>query len=431
MEDAFTRLSHNLPEAFDETIARIGCLPEGRRRLGIKALLWVCHSSRLLTVVELVEALSIKPGQSAPNPKYRPSPKLVLECCQGLINIEPKSMFVRLAHYSIQEYLVWQSDTIFPRAQAEIATTCLTYLLFDEFQAGPCQDEHVLYSRIEAYPLLFYAARSGCNHSKNVGPDPATKEITSTFLSSPGAIASAHQAERYGMGYREEYWSYEESLSQTPLHVASGCGLRYAVDQYLDSGTVAINIKTENGTTPLIRAASKGHAEIVKILLKRGGDPYIANWYGNALHCAAEAGECSTILALIQHGVDPDIRSELGRTALNCTVDHNHAKAAETLIANGADSDARDSPGCTVLHRAVRENALEIVDLLLTKSLIDVDVRETFGNNTALHFAVRDGNSLLIHKLLQAGADPNARNSAGKTPYYLAPQVLEWLEATS
>jgi ankyrin repeat protein len=429
MEDVLAHLSHDLPEAFEETIARIQHLPEGRKGLGIKTLLWVSHSTRLLTVSELVEALSIKPGQSAPNRKYQPSPKLVLECCQGLINIDPESMFVRPAHYSIQEYLVRHSDTIFPRAQAEIATTCLTYLLFDEFQAGPCHGERSMHPRMEAHPLLFYAAYSGCTHSKNAGLDPTTRDITNKFLNSPGALASANQAIRYGMNYREEYWSHEESSSLTPLHFASWFGLRDIVCRYLECETVAINIRSKMGTTPLILAASKGHAEIVKMLMERGADPNLANWYGNALHCAAESGECGAILALIQHGMDPNTRTNFSRTALHCTTDNDHTKAAETLIANGADVDARDQWGYTILHQAVDGNALETVDLLLAKSLIDVDVRETVGNGTALHIAARCGDSLLIHKLLRAGADPNARNLAGETPYDLAPQILESFRA--
>jgi hypothetical protein len=373
MEDALQNLSKNLPDAFEETITRIQRLPQGRSRLGLKALSWICHSTRLITINELIEALSVKPGQSVPNPKYRPSPKLVIECCQGLINIESESMIVRPAHYSIQEYLIRQSNTIFPEAQAEIATTCLTYLMFDIFKTGPCHDEQSLSIRLKEYPLLFYAAHSGCIHAKNSTANSIVKDITTNFLNSQGAISSANQALRYGLNYREEYWELEESLSVSPIHMAAYFDLRDTLWEYLDSKTVPIDIKSKMGITALIKASSKGHTEMVKMLLEKGANPYIENWYGNALHCAAEAGECGTILELIKYGVDPNIRGSFGRTPLHCTADNGHAEAANTLITNGADVNARDWDGLTAFHYADSSNSLDLVELLL-KFGVDVNI---------------------------------------------------------
>ena len=75
MEDALVSLSRNLPEAFEETIARIQRLPESRRRLGINTLMWICHAKRTLTVFELSEALSVRHGQTKSEPKALPFTK--------------------------------------------------------------------------------------------------------------------------------------------------------------------------------------------------------------------------------------------------------------------------------------------------------------------------------------------------------------------
>jgi hypothetical protein len=91
MEDALVSLSRNLPEAFEETIARIQRLPESRRRLGINTLMWICHAKRTLTVFELSEALSVRHGQTSLSQKHCPSPSMIIECCQGLVILDSET----------------------------------------------------------------------------------------------------------------------------------------------------------------------------------------------------------------------------------------------------------------------------------------------------------------------------------------------------
>ncbi|KAJ2972829.1 hypothetical protein NUW58_g9099 [Xylaria curta] len=92
MEDRLEELSGNLGQAFEETIARIKRQPGNRSHI-------------------------------------------------GLVVIDPETTDVRPAHYTIQEYLVGHSEQLFPRAEAEIASSCLKYLLFEDFEDGPLATE--------------------------------------------------------------------------------------------------------------------------------------------------------------------------------------------------------------------------------------------------------------------------------------------------
>lgn len=96
MEDALVSLPQNLSGAFEETITRIQRLPEARKGLGMSALMWICHAKRALTVSELSDALAVKLDRAAMSPKHRPSHKVIVECCQGLVTIDPATMSVRL-----------------------------------------------------------------------------------------------------------------------------------------------------------------------------------------------------------------------------------------------------------------------------------------------------------------------------------------------
>jgi hypothetical protein len=106
MEDSLHSLSHNLSEAFEETIARIQSLSPNQRRIGMSALMYLAHAPRPITVDELCDLLAIHPHRRRVAPKYRPTARTLLECCQGLVTIDDRTGDVRTSHYSIQEYLV-------------------------------------------------------------------------------------------------------------------------------------------------------------------------------------------------------------------------------------------------------------------------------------------------------------------------------------
>ncbi|KAI9708311.1 MAG: hypothetical protein M1820_004015 [Bogoriella megaspora] len=414
MEEALSNLYQTLPDAFGGTIDRIERLPDSRRLIGISSLMWICHA-RPLTVPELSEVLAVEIGQKTTRPRHRPPAKVILQCCQGLVTIDDGSSTVRFVHYTVQEYLQAHSDQYFPLAQRLISATCLTYLLFDEFCRGPCDDDWAIESRVENAPFIVYASRHFGIHAAPLEQDPMVNPLLQQFLNTPEAIASCSQIHRWSQEYRYEYWKPEESNSITPLHISCHHGFQESARDLLSRYPQSINVKTRMGTTPLILASSWDNQDIVRVLLDNGGDPYLANWYGNSLHCAAEAGSSDCIQELIDFGMDPDTLTGYAKTPLHCTTDYDRASAAKVLVDNGANLDARDADGGSILHRACFMGAQDVLEMALATGALDIDCTSWDGD-TPLHCAVYTGNSTIVETILEAGANPNMENLDKRTP---------------
>lgn len=97
----------------------------------------------------------------------------------------------------------------------------------------------------------------------------------------------------------------------TTLHAACYFGLKVIFSAGFARGPISANAATEMGTTPIIIAASCGHVSIVTELLHRDVNPYLSNWYGSALHYAAEAGHSDIIHELVRY--------EMSLTRVNVT----------------------------------------------------------------------------------------------------------------
>lgn len=418
MEDAIEVMPRDLHQAFYQTLARIQRQSDGRKRLGMKVLLWVSHARGSLTVAELSEALAVMPENASLNPRRRPSQNMMIECCLGLVTVDQESSSIRLVHYALQEFFHDQREQIFPSGEEELAKVCITYLLFDDFVRGCCEDESVIERLMEDFPFLRYASSYWGIHVRLSHWDricgPALK-----LLHSPAHRSLSFQIERFSRGYREKYWEPDEVNSETAFYCACSFGLQTAVNNMLDSEDIDIDAATHIGTTVLIRAASAGHVDIVKLLISRGADPTKANWYGSALHCAAEAGQCESIRILFDSGMNIDLRDDFGRTPLHCASSQRHALAIELLLDMGADPNARDHEERMLIHDAALERDGRILRRLLGDVRIDISATTARGD-TALHYGAMGGHANNVRMLIDAGAKIEARDDEGNTPLHLA-----------
>src|SRR5579862_7847890 len=129
----------SLPKTLDDTYARILCsIDEEHSKNALKILQWLVYSARPLQLEEVAEVIAV---DIEDNPRFDtkrrlPEPRDILTICSSLITIVTgvANEQVRLAHFSVREYLVSEriqtgySIREMP-ANISIAETCLAYLL--------------------------------------------------------------------------------------------------------------------------------------------------------------------------------------------------------------------------------------------------------------------------------------------------------------
>ena len=165
-----------LPIGLDETYERIlANIDDDDFELVSTALKWITCSIRPLNIDELVEAIAVAPGQRKMDEEMRLSdPGDISDICGNLVDSTSKT--IRLAHYSVKEFLTSKRLLTKPSrisryaitivsSHRELGIICLTYLSFEDFDSGPCRNPETLRVRLKTYPLLDYAARYWGQHS--------------------------------------------------------------------------------------------------------------------------------------------------------------------------------------------------------------------------------------------------------------------------
>jgi hypothetical protein len=173
-----------LPKSLDETYVRAFSkirIEMGEDSITIKKLFqWLTHSLRPLTLRELAEAISIEIGQARMDFSAVPTdPEDILRFCGGLVTIagHGNQETVNFSHFSIKEFLI--SPRILDTEVAEfyggspeiiydVAATCITYIMMDDFADGQCLEITKLKERGQKYGFLDYAASQWVNHYKKV-----------------------------------------------------------------------------------------------------------------------------------------------------------------------------------------------------------------------------------------------------------------------
>ena len=250
---------------------------------------------------------------------------------------------------------------------------------------------------------------------------------------------------------------------QPALVEAATAGDLQQVRALLDAGE-DVDVRGNQGNTPLALAALHGHAEVVGLLLQHGAAPDARSETGhNPLMFAgsfdhrevvdllvaagatvgpleaAVLGDTATLERLLAAGSDVGASTEQETTPLIEAAHCGRLAAATLLLDRGANIDAQTRFGWTALMKAVFTGHGDVARLLIERGA-DVTLRHSTGG-TALHCAVTtykaaarpqlQGDILeklraidadlhdLIRRLVQHGADVNARNNEGGT-------ALQW-----
>lgn len=160
------KLSSRLFDMYHHTLQRIQQQPKTESTLGMRAISWVAHIKRPLTVPEFVQALSIEKGDQSLDDSGIIDISTILEACVGLLHLQSVSSYsdidsplqfketVHFVYYTMQEYLSEYHAGLGLSSHCDIANTCLTYLCFEEFRI---KASHHSYN---SYAAAFWSAHA-------------------------------------------------------------------------------------------------------------------------------------------------------------------------------------------------------------------------------------------------------------------------------
>ncbi|KAH6664496.1 hypothetical protein B0J14DRAFT_523182, partial [Halenospora varia] len=304
-----------LSEAYKHAMERIDGQKPGFQRLAKMILSWITCTKRPLTTLELQHALAVKIGDHQLDKENLREIEDMVSVCAGLVTVDEESSIIRLVHYTTQEYFDRTQEKWFPNSETNIATICVIYLSFDEFESGFCQTENEFERRLQSNKLYDYASHNWGHHAR-----VASKLIpeVNSFLERKAQVESSIQALLAVKKYPFDLeYSQRFPKEMTGLHLVAYFGVKAVVKLLLDQGA-DVNLKDNYKRTPLHQASVNGHTKVVQLLLDQGADVNSKDSDGKTpLDLASASGHAEVVQLLLDQGADVNSKDSYGRMPLD------------------------------------------------------------------------------------------------------------------
>ena len=221
-------------------------------------------------------------------------------------------------------------------------------------------------------------------------PDEVTENKKEHILELAAAHKSIHQF-RYLLESVHFDINYQNSEKQTLLHIAATHGNLDHVALLLDKGWNP-NIPDYYGLTALERAVVGTHADIARVLML----------------CGADDGSIQSAKRILEESLDTKVEKNL----------ELYKETAEMF--RDFQTVLESNPSFNPLHIAIKLNC-KVSTLFLSKTLL-LNQADNIGS-TPLHWTVLEDNLPLARILINNGASLESKNSRGKTPLGLAEEL--------
>ncbi|MFA4948065.1 MAG: ankyrin repeat domain-containing protein [Candidatus Krumholzibacteriia bacterium] len=211
-----------------------------------------------------------------------------------------------------------------------------------------------------------------------------------------------------------------DNENSNALHVAA-IGANIAVIDLLLAKGMDVNSADVNGMTAVLFAGGRGKWDAVRHLASKGAKLDCRATGGTSLvHYAARRGDVEVLKQLVAAGLSlncgPD---QWGATPLAGAAQRGQIDVMTFLLDKGADPNYRLNEFTAIMASFWRPDP-ETVRMLLAAGA-DVKRTSETGGNVLHRFAQTPNVPVEIARLLvEAGADPTARNAEGSTPLTLA-----------
>lgn len=203
----------------------------------------------------------------------------------------------------------------------------------------------------------------------------------------------------------------------TPLIWAAGSEAK--VRTLLQHGA-DVNARSALGNTPLLVASAfRGNANVVRRLLEKGAQAYVTNQQNtDPLAHAVVTGDLECVRLLLRQGNADVIEKSIKRqNLLSSAAEFGWTDVAKTLLEHADVVNQSDRfPGGHAIHSAMAGGHVELATYFLEQGS-DLTTRLRIGNVPTLFLATYNdtGDSSLIHRMLEQGADGSKLNSRGES----------------
>jgi ankyrin repeat protein len=182
-----------------------------------------------------------------------------------------------------------------------------------------------------------------------------------------------------------------------------------------------INVRFDDGQTPLHLSSINGHVAITKYLLLNGANTQSQDSSGaTPLHEAIRYGNLEIAKMLLDAGANVNAKDNLGKTPILLIIPQDKiAQTYDLLIKNNADLNAKDMYGDTILHTAAMLKVNVSILENLTAHGADINARNKEGV-TPLEITIKQEDVATTKLFTTHGANIHTKDTNGSSPLLVA-----------
>lgn len=470
---ALVGLPTGISATYDNAFKRMLDQPKDDAELAMKAVSLVFCATRPLGLEELRHALAVKPGDYTLDTGSFTEAEIILSTTVGLLSTfevddSKSSAFpteMRLVHNTLQEYLEANNERVFPTAERDMASICLTYLSFIDYET---ESPEVLDEQFEEFKFSTYAGYNWNYHLQGVQLE-LMEQILPFIEDKPKTYALVRRfppdvrawgpflflAESWTPALFAMIWNLADVLVLLTTGQSIGttncvCRSNLFLAAFEHPATLQVLMgqesETSTKTEPGLALSFDKHTsensikssfyDIMDMLMKNGHDLNAKDKDGQTplhiairwslFYAAMSRTDENLVELLLDHGADLNTQDVLGYTPLHCAAFSGTPEIISMLMNRGASLSTRDYAGRVPLHCAASALYEDNINVLLRES--EVNARD-FKGRTPLHHAYIRWSILkhitykksttrrsAITLLLEAGASDSIVDEDGKIP---------------
>ncbi|XHG03595.1 hypothetical protein AWENTII_006896 [Aspergillus wentii] len=257
--DALDTIPVNLEATYRNVLGRIQPRHQKKAQL---ILTWLSFSMVPMTLEAVAAAASL------------PLTRSVMEICtSALISVSPTDNIVRLAHFSVKEFLVSEDSMKDVNWCISSADLCHALIAERSIQCLLDTDEDLTQEAAEKQPLLQYAGKFWDAHFRQAGnpqPPELQDKVNDLFSNHVSYINSLRLFRSQVYWDTARWWTTPPGEFPPPIYTASSRGLAEIVKALLDRNANSFeSIPTDfNFHNAFIATMKAGHFDVLKVLLQ-------------------------------------------------------------------------------------------------------------------------------------------------------------------